>query len=250
MAVTIDASTPAGVVASAAQNVTTAAFSPPGGTVLAACIASGFSGPSGLHYTMTDTSGGALTWTARTTTPAPTGLHNAWGCVFTATVPAAGLTGITVKATEAGSGLANGITLQVYVLDGAAEPNGASVSHDTSTASTDTTTMVPVFTSSLVVWATFILGGTTAPAAAANNTMESSSTVSSNAYGSGYYSGTITGGVTITIGSSTPATGDSAFLAGYEIPPAPPAVTFYQGPPSRAVTQFFSAGPQGAGHSR
>ncbi len=85
----VDGSSPAVASATGAgvKTVTTASFTPPAGSVLAACVVCGGSGSSGtMVMTMTDTSGLGLTWTQRAGNSPVTDQST---FVFTATVPGA-----------------------------------------------------------------------------------------------------------------------------------------------------------------
>lgn len=86
--VTVDGSSPALASTESAAAVTTASFTPPAGSVLAAMVAAGGTGTgTGITVTMTDTSGLGLTWTRRAISSTSDNFQPAY--IFTATVPSA-----------------------------------------------------------------------------------------------------------------------------------------------------------------
>lgn len=115
MAIAIDSSTPA-LVASAASTQTTAAFSPPGGSLLVAC--SGWEALSTNNATITmSNTGTGLTWTQRVRRDSrESGAVEGIATIYTAVCTAA-QTGITVSAVSSKSGDAGG--LKVFVVTGA-----------------------------------------------------------------------------------------------------------------------------------
>ena len=72
-----DASTPATLVTTTAKTLTTASFTPPGTSVLVACVSANWSGSGAFTIAMTDTSGGAYTW-RRLVTTASESLATVW----------------------------------------------------------------------------------------------------------------------------------------------------------------------------
>jgi len=81
----VDASTPA-FTSGLVSNLTTAAFTPPGGAVLVAVVASNASGAALETMSITDTSGLGLVWTQRAVSNS-SGVSHSLSAVFTATMP-------------------------------------------------------------------------------------------------------------------------------------------------------------------
>lgn len=81
-----DASTPAFASTTSAKAVTSAAFTPPAGSVLVALVTSNGNTGGTIAEAITDTSGLGLTWTQRVTA-SPSGSPGSQAAVFTATVP-------------------------------------------------------------------------------------------------------------------------------------------------------------------
>jgi hypothetical protein len=127
---------------------------------------------------------------------------------------------ITVTATQ-GTDTFNGIALAVRVYTGAVEAGGASntfhVSPGTGPAAVSLT---PNATSSLPVFCTS-LDTNTAVTAATNNAYDNnSSTPFGVSVGDGHYTGTVTSGTPVTVGSSAPTASDHYNCAAYEIRPS------------------------------
>lgn len=126
----------------------------------------------------------------------------------------------TVKVTLSGTGATNDdLTLQVKVLTGATEASGTSAA--SRGAATAQASITPNFSHSLPVFAIEDDTSSTAFTAAASNTFYNNITNSANgACGAdGYYSGTVTSGTPVTVGSSAP-TGQTTAWAVYEVPPS------------------------------
>lgn len=83
-----DASTPAWVKTSSTNTVTTASFTPPGGTVLVAVVSANYAGVGNPTTTLTVSSTPALTWTPRKFSANST--TNGGSAIFTATIPGSG----------------------------------------------------------------------------------------------------------------------------------------------------------------
>lgn len=143
------------------------------------------------------------------------------------------MTSYTVTATNSNGD--NGIDLQVEVITGATEAGGAHLEIDngivngTGAGTAFTGSLTPVSTGSFIAWAASDAEGTaTGVVAAANNklltvaanTDSFQDTANGFAAGAGYYSGTVTSGSGVTVGSSNTAGGAAPQLAVYEIQPS------------------------------
>jgi hypothetical protein len=126
---------------------------------------------------------------------------------------------MTITATTGGTDAASGITLAVKVLDGALEAGGVSAQGMAIRAAEASIT--PRYSSALPV---FALQNASAASplftlASSNKSYNNAALGSDYAYADGYYSGTVTHGTPITVGSTSP-TSDTVGWAIYEVPPA------------------------------
>ena len=124
----------------------------------------------------------------------------------------------TVTATASGTGSTNGATMQVLVLTNAVEAGGGSgVFSNQGTAATVDASVTPAASSSLVVFG--LQAYPTTPAVATNNAYYPGGVYDDTGDGSfyvaGHYSGTVTAGTPVTVGSST--SGQYSSVAAYEI---------------------------------
>ena len=88
----VDGSSPAAVGSPTVQAISTAAFTPPAGSVLVAMVVAGGTGSgAGITMTITDTSGLGLVWTQRAVSSASDNFQPTW--VFTAPTSAAATSG-------------------------------------------------------------------------------------------------------------------------------------------------------------
>jgi len=132
---------------------------------------------------------------------------------------------MAVTAAESGSSANKGVYLEVRVLTGATEAGGASTSGVSLTGAAPQGTITPNFTNSLPVWAISAdnISATPSFTIAANNTAYQNlgNTTDTWAYGSGYYSGTVTASTPITCGASANiGSPDQSSWAVYEVPPS------------------------------
>lgn len=124
---------------------------------------------------------------------------------------------ITVTGTNSGTGTANGITLALRVLTGAVEWGGASWGN--MAVQTGQASVTPAFSTSLVLFALQNATNTSTFTAATNNSFIDNAALGADyAYADGTYTGTVTAGSAITVGSSAP-TGDTIGVAIWEAHP-------------------------------
>lgn len=113
---------------------------------------------------------------------------------------------MTVTATQGGTGASNGTTLLVRVLTGAVEAGGATAANF-GTSVTASASITPVSTNSLPVYSLTNEGPSNTLTAATNNTNDAGAGVAGDFYSAmGRYTGTVTSGTPITVGSSTSGT--------------------------------------------
>lgn len=132
-------------------------------------------------------------------------------------LPAAGSVPLTVSASYS-TGTLNGAQLKVMVLTGAAEAGGAQNAFAQTTAAAASWSLTPAGTNSLPVFTIYDqTGGSSGQyTAAANNTFLDNS-IQHDAFCDGYYSGTVTSGTPITMGTTAP-TANKQVWASYEVP--------------------------------
>jgi hypothetical protein len=97
--VAIDGSSPAVVSTTAALTITTASFTPPGGSVLVALVS--FNTATSGAYTITVSDSSSLTWTQRVIGDGPAGGHEGTAVIFTATTAATGVSPLPLVAGQA-----------------------------------------------------------------------------------------------------------------------------------------------------
>jgi hypothetical protein len=124
----------------------------------------------------------------------------------------------TVTATV--NGTPAGVSEKVFVLTGATEAGGAQASGSAAAGSAANWALTPVHASSLPLEVLYDeTGGTSGEfTAAASNTLADNS-IQHDAFADGYYTGTVTAGTPVTLGTSAPTTNTREW-ASYEVQPS------------------------------
>ena len=122
----------------------------------------------------------------------------------------------TVTATWTG-GSPTGRLLHVFVLTGATESGGAAAKNVS--GFNGNLAFTPNDTNSWLVWSLYDLDGGTAFSSLTNNTLQDNfSTTHGERLGDGYFTGTVTGGVGVTVGATSGDGSTSCVGCAYEIP--------------------------------
>ena len=134
------------------------------------------------------------------------------------TTSASGGSSDTVTATVNGSPA--GSSLKVLVLTGATEAGGAGNAAEASSGTAATWSLTPNQSSSLLLEVIYDeTGGSSGEFTAASGTTLADNSIQHDAFADGYYTGTVTSGTPVTLGTSTP-TSDKKDWASYEILPS------------------------------
>ena len=175
-------------------------------------VAATFTVTSGTQITAT-VPAGATTGPVAVTTPSGTGTSTA-----SFTVTAGGPSSDTVTATVNGSPA--GSSLKVLVLTGATEAGGAGNAAEASSGTAATWSLTPNHSNSLPLEVIYDeTGGSSGEFTAVSGNTLADNTFQHDAFADGYYTGTVTSGTPITLGTSAP-TSDKKDWASYEILPS------------------------------
>jgi len=200
-----DPSAPAVAVSESATTVSTADFTPPGGSLLVALVSA--VGNTGVE-TMA-LSGGGVTWAPLSEANVANG---GYAGVWIAVAPTPGPGDPIITATQSGSSSHGGMALLVKVLTGAVEAGGTSGAGNSLTGAVAQASITPTANNSLPVFAVSYDGSAAGfGAAASNNTYFDNSGNATDfwSYAHGSYTGTVTSGTPITVGAGVAAGGHS-----------------------------------------
>jgi len=210
-----DPSAPAIAVTESDTTVTTADFTPPGGSLLVACV----SAVSGTGVETMTVDGGGVTWT-----PLAEANHanGGYAGVWIAVAPTPGPDDPIITATQSGSSAFKGMALLVKVLTGAIEGGGVTAAGNSLAGAVAQASITPSATNSKPVFAISFDGSSAGfGAAATNNTyFDNAGDVTDLwSYAHGHYTGTVTSGTPVTVGAGT-AIGDHSNWAVLELQPS------------------------------